>query len=108
MKYFFSHLIEIESINKSLDEMDLSDEERLRLAELIDSSLHHTILDVILSELNDQDKRVFMQHITSNDHDKIWQFLNKKVDDVEVKVKKVVEELKNQLHNDLKEAKRLK
>lgn len=108
MKYFFSHLIEIESISQSLDEIDLSNEEKLYLAKLIDSSLHHTILDVILSELSDQDKRIFVQHLNTNNHDKIWQFLNEKVDDVEVKIKKAADELKHQLNKDLQEAKKLK
>lgn len=108
MKYFYSHLVEIQSINQSLDELDLSHEERLHLAQLIDSTLHHTILDSILSELSNSDKRVFVQHISQNNHDKIWQFLNEKADGIENKIKKVADELKVELHKDLKEAKKLK
>lgn len=105
MKYFYSHLIEIESVISELDKMELSDEERIHLAKLLDSSLHHTILDAILSELSDQEKRVFMQHITEGNHDKIWKFLNENIDGVEDKIKKVAEDLKKELHKDLKKAK---
>lgn len=108
MKYFYSHLVEIQSINQSLDELDLSHEEKLHLAQLIDSSLHHTILDSILSELSNSDKRAFVQHISQNNHGKIWQFLNEKADGIENKIKKVADELKVELHKDLKEAKKLK
>lgn len=108
MKYFYSHLIEIDSIISSLDEMDLTDEEKLHLAKLLDSSLHHTILDAILSQLSDSDKRAFMQHVSGGDHDGIWKFLNEKIDGVEDKIKKAAEDLKNELHEDIKEAHKFK
>lgn len=104
MKYFYTHLIEIESVILELDKMDLSKKEKLYLANLIDSSLHHKILDVILSQLKDQDKRLFMIYLNERNHDKIWQFLNKRVDKVEDKIKKAVEELKIELHQDLRQA----
>ncbi len=108
MKHFYTHLIEIESINIALDKIDLSSEQRMHLAQLVDSSLHHTILDAVLSQLKDEDKRAFMIHLNENDHDKIWQFLNGKVVDIEVKIKKVADELKKELEKDLKEAEKLK
>lgn len=106
MKTFYSHLIAIESIILELDKLDLSDDQKTHLASLVDSSLHHTILDAILSELSDSDKRVFLQHLNKNDHDKIWKFLNNKIDNIEEKIKKIAEDLKEQLHKDLKEAQR--
>lgn len=104
MKQWYTHLVEIETIIIELDKMDLSKEDKLHLAHLVDSSLHHTILDAVLSQLKEEDKRIFITHLNENDHDKIWQFLNKKVDGVEDKIKKVTEELKKELHEDIKEA----
>lgn len=106
MKYFYSDLIEIESVIIELDKLDLSPEQKIHLTSLIDSSLHHTILDAVLSQLTPQDKRVFLNHLKEDDHGKIWQFLNEKVDNIEGKVKKAADDLKTELHNDLKEAKR--
>lgn len=115
MSYFYSHLVGIDSINFKLDEMDLSDEEKLQLAHLLDSSLHHTILDAILSQLSDRDKRVFINHLKEDDRDeqsssssKIWKFLNEKIDGVEDKIKKSAEDLKLKLHEDLKKANKLR
>lgn len=108
MKQFYTHLIEIESINLALDKMDISQQEKLHLAHLVDSNLHHTILDAILSQLQDEDKRVFMNHLREKDHDKIWQFLNEKVVDIELKIKKTAESLKKELEKDLQEASKLK
>lgn len=107
MTLFYSHLIEIDSIIESLDKMSLSKEEKLQLAKLIDSSLHHTILDAILSHLSDSDKRVFMQRLSEGNHDKIWEFLNEKVDGVEDKIKKAAEDLKKELHEDIKISKKV-
>lgn len=108
MKYFYSHLIEIESVFIELDKMELKPEEKKHLADLLDSSLHHSILDAILSELNDQEKRVFMQHVTEGSTDKIWKFLNEKIDGVEIKIKKAADDLKGELHEDIKKAKQTK
>lgn len=105
MKQFYAHLVEVESIIVELDKMDLSTEEKLQLAYLIDSSLHHTVLDAILSELSEEDKKILLKFIHQDDHDKIWQFLNEKVDNIENKIKKAAEDLKKQLHEDIKKAK---
>ena len=108
MKFFYAHLIEIESLTTKLDELDLSNEEKLHLAKLIDSSLHHTILDAIFSHLSESDKRVFVNHLNENDHDKIWKFLREKVDSIDEKIKKAAERLKGELHKDLQEARKIK
>ncbi len=106
MTYFYSHLIEIESVIVELDKMDLSREEKLHLANLLDNSLHHSILDAIFSQLSEEDKKKFALHLQMGHHEKIWNFLNEKVDKVEEKIKKAAEDLKKELHNDLKEAKK--
>lgn len=105
MKQFYTHLVDIESIIVELDNMNLSKEEKLHLAHLVDSSLHHTILDAVLSELQEHDKRAFVNHLNEGNHDKVWQFLNEKVDHIEDKIKKAAADLKVELHKDLKEAK---
>ena len=107
MTFFYSHLIEIESVIIELDKMDLDAEQKIHLAKLLDSSLHHTILDAIFSQLSQEDKKVFASHLEEGQHEKIWKFLNEKVDNVEEKIKKAAKDLKEQLHKDLKEAKKL-
>lgn len=102
MKQFYSHLIETQSIIVELDKLDLTDEQKAHLAGLIDSSLHHTVLDAVLSELSDADKKVFLQSLKEDDHGKIWQFLNEKVDNIEDKIKKAAEDLVKEMHEDIK------
>lgn len=104
MKPFYTHLIEIESLTIELDRLDLTQEQKVHLASLVDYSLQHTILDAILSELSESDKRVFLLHLKDNDHQKIWQFLNGKIENIEEKIKKAAEGLKQELKEDIKKA----
>lgn len=106
MRYFFSHLIEIDSLAVELDKLQLSKEEKLHLATLVDSSLYHTILDAVLFQLNQEDKKIFLNHLKGNDHGTIWQFLNGKIFNIEDKIKKAGNDLKIELHKDLKESKK--
>lgn len=106
MRYFFSHLIEIDSLAAELDKFQLSKEEKLHLASLIDSSLYHTILNAVLSQLSQEDKKIFLNHLKSGDHGTIWQFLNGKIANIEDKIKKAGNDLKIELHKDLKESKK--
>lgn len=108
MKQFYTHLIEIKSLVVELDKMDLSVNEKLHLSKLIDSNLHHTILDVILTELSEEDKLKFLNLLKTNDHNKIWEHLNDKVDKVEEKINKAIEEIKVELHEDIKKSQKLK
>lgn len=108
MKYFYSHLIEIQSLVIELDQMELDPREKTHLAHLIDSTLHHHVLDTVLDQLDLQDKEVFLNHLMENDHTKIWKFLNEKVDKIEEKIKDTGKQLKQKLHQDLKEAGKIK
>lgn len=109
MDHFYSHIIEIESVLVSLDELELSAEQKKQLAALVDSTIHQTILDVILSKLSEEDKRVFLNQLQQNPKDKkLMEFLGDKIANIEAEIKKAAKDLKNQLHEDLKEAKKLK
>lgn len=103
-KTFYAHIVEIDTLIVELDKLNLTEEQKQHLASLIDSSLHHTILDVIMSELSEEDKKTFMSHLEKNDHSKIWDHLNGRVNNIEEKIRKAADELKLELHMDIKEA----
>ncbi len=107
-KHFYTHIIEIETIIVELDSLDLSPSQKLHLSHLIDSSLHNVILDAILSELDEIDKKTFIYHLSTNDHSQIWILLNQKIENVEMKIKQTAENLKQEFYKDLQEAKRIK
>ncbi|RJQ28027.1 hypothetical protein C4577_00155 [Candidatus Parcubacteria bacterium] len=104
-KLFYSHLVEIDSLIVELNSLDLSEEEKNHLVSLAHSSLEHTILDAILSELSEEDKKLFLTHLAQEKHDKIWEVLNSKIENIEEKIKKTAEALKIELRKDIDEAK---
>lgn len=105
-KQFYSHLIEIDTLYVALDGLSVSDTEKEHLKHLIDSSLYHTILDAILSELSEEDKHIFLNHLATEDHEKTMGFLQKRIDNIEEKIKKTADDLMKELHEDIKETKR--
>lgn len=107
MAYFYSHLVEIESITLKLDELNLSDSQKKHLASLIDSTIHHTILDIIFSKLSEKDKELLVEKIKNDPEDKeIMKILNEKVENIETEIKEAVSKLKKQLHEDIEGAKK--
>lgn len=107
-KQFYAHLVEIESLHIEIDNLDLTDEERGELKNLINSNFHHSILDTVLSELQEEDKKKFLEHFTNDDHEKIWEHLKSKTENIQEKIKKAAEKLKNEFLKDIKEAKEKK
>lgn len=105
LKNFYTHLINYEEVYIELDKLDLSEKERHHLAELIDANLHNSIIEAVLSELSDKDKHVFLKHLSEQNHDKIWELLNTKADNIEDKIRLAAEDLKKEIHKDIKEAK---
>ena len=83
MKYFYSHIIEIESVLVKLDEIDLSNDQKKHLAHLVDSTIHQTVLDLILSKLSKSDRRTLVAKMKENPEDKdLMKFVKEKVENI--------------------------
>lgn len=107
MRYFYSHLVAIETITEKLDELDMSDKQRKHLADLIDSTIHQEVLDIIFGRLTDTDKLLFIESLKKDPSDpEIMKLLNEKAGDIEDEIKKTVTKIKNELHTDVETAKR--
>ncbi len=103
MKHFYSDIIEIETLIVELDTLDISPQQKQHLIKIAQDTIHHTILDIILSELSEEDKKVFLENHAENDHDKIWVHLKEKIANIETKIKFTADMLKKELHEDLKQ-----
>ncbi len=104
-KHFFSHLVEVSEIHIELDSHPLEDHEKDEVKKIIDESIYHTVLDAILSELSEEDKKAFLSHVVDDDHEKIWEFVNNKVENIEDKIVKAADDIKAKIHSDIKDAK---
>ncbi len=104
--HFYSHIVELHSIHTSLDDLELEVHEKHELIVIVDSSIHHIVMDTILSELTEHDKKVFLGHVISKEHEKVWELIGDKIEDAENKIKKAVDSLKKKLHDDITETKK--
>lgn len=107
MAYFYSHLIEIETITEKLDELEMDQKQRKHLASLIDSTIHKEVLNIIFSKLSEKDKMLFIEHFKNNpENPEIMKLLNEKAVDIEDEIKKAVKKIKKELHEDIETARR--
>lgn len=104
-KHFYSHIVEVNSVYIALDLLDMKKEEREELIVVIESSVHHVVLDTVLSQLSEEDKKTFLSHVHAEKHDTIWELLQKKTKDIEKKILKAIDKLKKDLHKDITKAK---
>jgi predicted dinucleotide-utilizing enzyme len=103
-KNFYSHIVEIDSVYTVLDVMDMTVEERQELIVIVDATVHHVVMNAVLSQLSESDKKLFLTHLAAENHDEIWSLLNEKVKDVEKKIRREVDKLKKELHEDMKKS----
>ena len=88
--------------------MDMSPDERMHLIALAETNVHHAVLDTVLSELPQEDKKEFLIHLRDENHEKVWELLKVKVKNAEGKIKKTAEEVIKELLKDIEEAKKKK
>lgn len=107
-KHFYYKLVEIEELLIELDDMGFEEDEKWHLATLIDANIHNAVLEVVFMELEEDDKHLFIEYMSVQDHDKIWEHLNTKGKDMDKKIKQAVDNVKKELLLDIKEAKEKK
>lgn len=107
MRHFYSHIVKIETVIVELDAMDLTESQKRHLAELVDSTVHHMVLDIVLSKLEHEDKMTFLAKLKKNPEDEtIMGYLLEKIETIEEEIDQVVSGLKEELMGDIREAKR--
>ncbi|MDO8429021.1 MAG: hypothetical protein Q7S88_00125 [Candidatus Daviesbacteria bacterium] len=107
MSYFYSHIIEIESVIIKLDELNLDESQKKHLASLLDSIIHHEILNLVLSKLTDSEKSVFIRKMQENPKNReLLNFLNDKSSGIEKEIKTAASDIIKDFHKDIEEAHR--
>lgn len=96
---FYDHLIVIEEITAILDQHDLSRKEKSELLNLIDQTLHHHILDEILSLLPEPYHGEFMTRFHAHPDDKTLLFFlrDRSGTDMDKAIVKRADEVKKKL-----------
>jgi hypothetical protein len=105
--FFYSHLIEIADISIQLKGMELTEDEKNHLIALLEANIHSTIINTVLSELTDDDKKQFLKNLVSDNHQVTLDHLKIKIEKLEDKIKTSVADLKKELLEDLETANKL-
>jgi hypothetical protein len=105
-KYFYSHIIATADISLALADVDMPNEDRIKLIALAEENLHHAILDSILSQLPEEDKKIFLKHVSLDEHENAWKFINETLSDAENIILKIAKDIKDEMHTDIKNAKK--
>ncbi len=104
-QHFYTHLIEVDSVYTVLDLMDLTTEEKNDLIVVVESTVHHVVIETVLSELSEDDKKLFLAHVVHDRHDQVWKILNDKTRNIDKKIRRAIDKLKNEFHKDIKKVK---
>ncbi len=98
-KIFYDHLIIIDSVTEVLDRQSLTIEERKEVLNSVDETLHHHVLDVILTNLPSEHHQKFLSHFHQAPQDRrLLAFLKEKtVIDIEKEILKEVKKVQKEV-----------
>lgn len=107
-KHFYAHLVETTDIVLELGELDLTPEERIHLLSLVEANIHSSVINTVLSTLDEENKKIFLKNLALSDHIKTLDHLKQTSSDIEDKIQKTINIVKKELLEDLKKAKKIK
>lgn len=105
-KHFYTHLIEIDTIYTELESLPMHNHEKKELIEIVHSTIHHVVIDTVMTDLPEEDKKMFLSHIHAEDHDSVWKLLKTKTHESEKKIKQAIQTLQKELLQDISEIKK--
>lgn len=104
-KQFYSHLVEIQIVEEELDKLGLTQKEKDELLHHVHSSIHYTVMDITLDNLSEEHKKTFLEHINKNNHEKVWEHLNRYAAGIEEKIRNSTSLLVNEFLEDIRKVK---
>lgn len=100
-KHFYHEIIQLDDVLIELDHLNMSEKEKVHLSLLIDSTVHHVVIDVVLGELHEEDKKTFLHHLSQDNHPEIWVLLRASIVEVENKMIHAAGKIKKELIRDI-------
>lgn len=107
---FYDHLILVDEIVAELDVHKMDPEERQELLDLIDQTLHHHTLNVILNHLPKEHHQTFLDRFYQKPHDaELLKFLKDNIAvDIEKEIKTQADRVKKDILAEIKKSKTAK
>ena len=107
MNYFYAHIVDTDNVRNELELLDMTDDEKNHLLMTVESSMHHVVINTLLTDLPEEHKQAFMTHLAQDDHANIWEVLKKAFEKPEEKIRDAAAKLKQEFINDIRELKAL-
>lgn len=105
-KQFYTSIIEIDTLFIELDTLTLTDKEKAHLQEILETNLYHTMLDFVLSQLILEDRKLFLEKLAADDHEKTLEFLHKRILNIEEKIKRKAKTFAQEMQEDIMQIKK--
>lgn len=99
---FYSHIVTIEPVHEKLLSLDIKEDEKKELLDILHSHIHITVVDIILSELDEGKKKEFLHLVgVKEDHEGAWNFVLANIEKGEDKVREAIDKIVADFVNDL-------
>lgn len=103
MKIFYDHIINVSDIITEVERLEIQPEEKEELAQIVDSTIHHEVISVILTHLPEENHQEFLERFHAKPHDdKLLDYLKVKVEDIEDKLQDTGKSLREKIKDLLK------
>lgn len=99
MRLFYDHLlVELDDVYAEVERLKITSDEKKKLVKIIDSTSHHTVLDVIFEKLHQHHHRAFLKIFHSKPHHpENIKFLRTHIADIDDQIIRAVKKLKSTL-----------
>ncbi len=105
MKNFYDHLVAVEEVTTVLKNYNLSVDEHGEITQLVEKTIHHEVLNIILKKLPKEKHEDFLNKFRAAPHDKnLLDYLKREVGDIEEEIKKTAEKIKREILGEIKRA----
>jgi len=106
VKFFYRSLIQIDEFNNIFEKEELAVEEKEELVLMVKDTIHHRVVETVLTHLPEEYHKEFLKTFTKKPDDEgILNALKEKVEDIEEKIKEAVEQAKSEILTDLQSEK---
>jgi hypothetical protein len=95
------HLVDTGEIEILIDNAGIDQQRKHDLMMILHSHIHTVVIDVVLSSLDEHDKKLFLVHLHESEAESIWSFLSKRIAGLESKIRHAISSLLREKMKDL-------
>ena len=96
MKIFYDEIIQIGELMTHIQHLEIDTQEKEELAQMVDETVHHEMLSVILTHLPEEHHEEFLERFQAKPHDpNLLEYLKVKVEGIEEKLERAGAEIRD-------------